>query len=87
MVLNKVIVHYETCCYAKLDFSDFNKEKFVKGFSNLCVEFLHDSNTSLNSKFGMFIETVSEYVDDHASSPFRKINKNDLKLPSKPWVN
>ena len=69
MILNKVIVNYKTCSYAKRDFSNFNQEKFVNGFSDLSVEFLHDSNTSLNSKFGMFIQTVSEYVNDHAPPP------------------
>ena len=44
MILNKVIVNYKTCSYAKRDFSNFNEEKFVNGFSDLSVEFLHDSS-------------------------------------------
>ena len=46
MILNKVIGNYKTCSYAKRDFSNFNEEKFVIGFSDLGVEFLRDSNTS-----------------------------------------
>ena len=76
MILNKVIVNYKTCSCAKHDFSNFNEETFFCGFSDLSVEFLHDSNTSLKSNFGMFIQTVSEYVGDHA--PLRKMNKKVL---------
>ena len=33
----------------------------------------------------MFYDTVPSYVDNHV--PVKKINKKDLKLHSKPWVN
>ena len=33
----------------------------------------------------MFFQTVSDYVDNHA--PLKKMNKKDLKLQSKPWIN
>ena len=82
MILNKVIVNYKACSYAKRDFSNFNEEKSVNGFSDLSVEFLHDFNTSLNSKFGMFIQTVSEYVNSkilrlikYHDKLMRKLNK------------
>ena len=33
MILNKAIVNYKTCSYAKRDFPNFNEEKFVNVFS------------------------------------------------------
>ena len=45
---------------------------------------LDSGNTkiSLNSKFDLFYDTVSSYVDNHVP-----VKKKDLKLHSKPWVN
>ena len=73
------------CSYAKRDLSSFDEQKFINGFASLDADFLQDTNHSLNSKFGMFFQTVSDYVDNHA--PLKTMNKKDLKLQSKPWIN
>ena len=49
------------------------------------MDFLNNASISLNSKFNLFYDTVSSYVDNHV--PVTKMNKKDLKLHSKPWVN
>ena len=49
------------------------------------MDFIHDTNISLNSKFGLFFQTLSEHVDCHA--PLKKLNKEGLKVQSKPWIN
>ena len=49
------------------------------------MNFLHDSNRSLNSKFDVFYQNVSSYVDNHV--PLRKMNKKEIKFHSKPWIN
>ena len=69
----------------KCDFSNFSEQRFVDGFANKNMDFLNNTNISLNSKFDLFYDTVSSYVDNHV--PVKKINKKDLKLHSKPWVN
>ena len=69
----------------KRDFSNFSEQRFVDGFANKNMDFLNNTNISLNSKFDLFYDTVSSYVDNHV--PVKKINKKDLKLHSKPWVN
>ena len=85
MILNKAIAHYKTCSYA-MTFPILMKKNLSMGFLTLVWNFymilIHHS---LNSTAGMFIQTVLEYVDDHAS--LGKMNKKDLKLQSKPWVN
>ena len=48
------------------------------------MDFLINTKISLNSKFDLFYDTVSFYVDNHVPV---KLNKKDLKLHSKPWVN
>ena len=48
------------------------------------MDFIHDTNISLNSKFGLFLQTLSEHVDCQA--PLKKLNKKGLKLQSKPQI-
>ena len=71
--------------YAKRDLSNFDEQKFIIGFASLDADFLQYTNHSLNSKFGMLFQTVLDYVDNHAA--LKKMNKKDLKLQSKPWIN
>ena len=85
LILNKVAIDYKTCSFAKRDFSNFSEQRFVDGFATQNMDFLNNTNVYLNSKFDLFYDTVSSYVDNHV--PVKKINKKDLKLHSKPWVN
>ena len=85
ITLNHVTINYKSCFYAKRDFSNFNKQKFKNDFDNLSMDFIHDTNISLNSKFGLFFQTLSEHLDCHAL--LKKLNKRGLKLQSKPWIN
>ena len=85
LILNKVAMDYKTCSFAKLDFSNFSEQRFVDGFATQNMDFLSNTKVSLNFKFGLFYDTVSSYVDNHV--PVKKINKKDLKLHSKSWVN
>ena len=85
LILNKVTMDYKTCSFAKRDFSNFSEQRFVEGFATQNMDFFNNTKISLNSKFDLFYDTVSSYVDNHV--PVKKINKKDLKLHSKPWVN
>ena len=85
IILNNVTINYKNCSYAKRDFSNFNKQKFKNDFDDLSMDFIHDTNISLNSKFGLVFQTLFEHVDCHA--PLKKLNKKGLKLQSKPWIN
>ena len=85
IILNHVTINYKNCSYAKRDFSNFNRQKFKNDFDDLSMDFIHDTNISINSKFGLFLQTLSEHVHCHA--PLKKLNKKCLKLQSKPWIN
>ena len=80
-ILNHVTINYKTCSYAKHDLLNFDEQKFINGFASLGTDFLQDTNHSLNSKFGMFFQTVSDYVDKHA--PLKKMNKKRLEVTVK----
>ena len=54
LMLNKITIDYKSCSCAKRDYSNFDEQRFVHGFSSLNMNFLHDSNRSLNSKFDVF---------------------------------
>ena len=49
------------------------------------MNFLHDSNISLNSKFDTFYHNVTFYMDNQV--PLKKMNRNDRKFHSKLWIN
>ena len=85
LILNKVAMDYKTCSFAKCDFSNFSEQRFVDGFATQNKDFFKNTKISLNSKFDLFYDTVSSYMDNHV--PVKKINEKDLKLHSKPWVN
>ena len=86
-IRNHVNINYKTCSYAKRDLSNFDEQKFINCFASPDTDFLQDTNHSLNSKFGMFFQTVSDYVMQINMLPFKKMNKKDLELQSKPWIN
>ena len=56
---------HKTCSFAKRDFSNFSEQRFVEGFATQNMDFLNNTNISLNSKFDLFYDTVSSYVDNH----------------------
>ena len=39
------------------------------------MDFMHDTNISLNPKYGLFFQTLSEHVDCQA--PLKNLNKKD----------
>ena len=84
IILDKIVIDYKSCSYAKCDFTNFDEQKFIAGFSSQSMDFLHDASMSIDSKFDNFYLSLSSYVDHHA--PIKKMNKKDLKLHSKPWI-
>ena len=84
IILDKIVIDYKSCSYAKRDFSNFDEQKFIAGFSSQSMDFVHDPNVSIGSKFDQFYLSLSSYIDHHA--PVKKMNKKDLKLHSKPWI-
>ena len=65
LILNKVAIDYKTCSFAKLDFSNFNEQRFVDSFATENMDFFNNTSIYLNSKFDLFYDTVSSYVDNH----------------------
>ena len=49
------------------------------------MNFLHDSNTSLNFKFDIFYQNVSSFMGNHV--PLKEMNKKIIKFHSKLWIN
>ena len=49
-ILNKVAIDYKTCSFAKRSISNFSEHRFVDGFATQNMEFLNNTNISLNSK-------------------------------------
>ena len=66
IILNKINIIYKNCSYAKRDFSKFNEQAFINTFEEQNLNFVHDKNLSLNSKFHKFYQSLSSHVDNHA---------------------
>ena len=83
-MIEKSIVNYKSCSFAKCDFSSFNEGKFVDDYTSLDLNMLHKHDTSIDNKFDYFYETLSNLVDKHV--PSKKMTKKDIKLHSKLWI-
>ena len=78
IILNKININYKNCSYAKHDFSKFNEQAFINTFEEQNLNFVHDKNLSLNSKFDKFYQSLSSHVDNHA--PPKKMNKKRFQI-------
>ena len=73
IILSKINMDNKSCSYAKRDFSNFDKQKFIDGFEMQDMSFHENNNLSMNSKFDLFNnEKVSACVDFHA-----RVRKNE----------
>ena len=84
IIVEKSIVDYKSCSFAKHDFSSFNEGKFVDDYTSLDLDMFHKHDISIDNKFDYFYETLSNLVDKHV--PSKKMTKKDIRLHSKPWI-
>ena len=86
IVLEKSIVDYNTCSFAKCDFSNFNENSFVQDYMPLNQVYTQNNNdTNVDNMFNLFYENLSNTVSKHV--PARKMTEKDIKLHIKPWIN
>ena len=68
------------------NFKHFNEREFLEAIHNkniddvLCLDY-KDPNISIEN----FYNNINYSLDEFA--PFKKLNKNDIKLKGKPWIN
>ena len=68
------------------NFKHFNEREFLEAIHNiniddvLCLDY-KDPNISIEN----FYNNINYILDEFA--PFKKLNKNDIKLKGKPWIN
>ena len=62
IILNKININHKNCSYAKRDFSKFNEQAFINTFEEQNLNFVHDKNLSLNSKFDKFYQSLSSHM-------------------------
>ena len=85
LVVRKAGITNKTLSYYQHDYSRFDQEKFLGDFNNLNFDYLNVTQNDVNAKFNRFLADLDEIVKKHA--PLKKLNKKDLKLRNKPWVN
>ena len=65
IILNKIDNNRKNFSYAKHDFSKLNEQVFINTFAEQNLNFVHDKNLSLKSKFDKFYQSLSSHVDSH----------------------
>ena len=85
LILVNTDIDYKDCSLHQYDYSKFNEQTFLNELKNHFWDHLSTDNSDLNSKFNDFYEKVYTAVIEHA--PLKKVNKKQLKLKTKPWVN
>ena len=85
LILVNTNIDHKECSLYQYDYSKFNEQTFLNEFKNHSWDHLSTDNSDLNSKFNDFYEKVYTAVIEHA--PLKKVNKKQLKLKTKPWVN
>ena len=39
-----------------------------------------------NTKFDIFYDQISQFINYHVNVPLRKLSKREIKLSTKPWI-
>ena len=84
LIMKNVTIDYRNVTLFQHDYSKFSEQAFVNSFNKLSWDDINDVNLNINNKFDKFYEKVHHTVIEHV--PLKKVNKNQLKLRSKPWV-
>ena len=86
IIINKSIVDYQACSFAKRNFSKLNENSFVQDYLSLDQVYTqHNNDTNVDNMFNSFYENLSKIVNKHV--PTRKLTRKDIKLHIKPWIN
>ena len=83
--MKNVTIDYCNVTLFHHDYSKFSEQAFVNSFNKLSWDDINDVNLNINNKFDKFYEKVHHTVIEHV--PLKKVNKKQLKLRLKPWVN
>ena len=84
MIVDNVNVNYKTLNYYKNDYSKFYEELFINDFSLLDWDNIFNNNLDANTKFDVFYDKISQFINCHA--PRRKLSKHEIKLSTEPWI-
>ena len=85
LIMKNVTIDYRNVTLFQHDYSKFSEQAFVNSFNKLSWDDINDVNLNINNKFDKFYEKVHHTVIEHV--PLKKVNKKQLKLRLKPWVN
>ena len=85
LVVKHAGITYKNLSYFEHDFSKLNEETLLNDFENLDLTYLNNSDLGVNDKFNRLLSSLNELVETHA--PLKKLNKKDIKLRNKPWIN
>ena len=60
--------------------------KFINDFSLLDWNNISSDYMDANTKFDIFYDQISQFINYHVNVPRRKLSKREIKLSTKPWI-
>ena len=67
------------------DWKKFESSKFISDFSQRNWEqILYNEENDVNFSMNEYLSKIDSFLDTHA--PFKKLDKKELKFPTKPWM-
>ena len=84
-ILSENAPDFKTSSYFAYDYKTFDEAKFLADYKELDTSFLDDKSQHLNVKFNTFLLNLHDLINKHC--PKKKLNKQALKLKTKPWIN
>ena len=84
-ILSENAPDFKTSSYFAYDYKTFDEAKFLADYKELDISFLDDESQHLNVKFNTFLLNLHDLINKHC--PKKKLNKQALKLKTKPWIN
>ena len=86
LIVDNRKVNYKVLNYYNNDFSKFDEEEFINDFSLLDWNNISSDYMDANTKFDIFYDQISQFINYHVNVPCRKLSKREIKLSTKPWI-
>ena len=84
-IISDFICDYKISSHIVYDYSHFDVNRFLFLLCRDGMAFLSNASTGIDDKFDNFLLNIHSLINKHC--PQKRLNKKQLKLRSKPWIN
>ena len=80
LIVDDIKVNYKILNYYKNDFNKFDEDKFINEFTVTNWENISSTNLDANTKFNIFYDQISQFINSTSHVSRRKLSKREIKL-------